>query len=361
MNMSSNVQGAVNNATMTELESEMIRDAARNFANSESPLSVVRAAEAGDWIAAKASWSKMANLGWFELLQHEEDEADGLVAACVIAEELGRAAYPMPFSEAAVLVLPLLAKHAADNVSLDAFNSGEQRAAIAMPLSGLPTSIDRLPQLSSDVSLMVNLLEDASLLVVPVLDKEQPCLALVHRPENGWQTKAMPDLANNSYSRIVVNELKNVELIPLEWESLAKAYDYFRLVTAAYIVGLASQATDLAVEYAKERIAFGKPIGSFQAVQQRLAESALELAAAHFLVREASVTAERLQIPMACIQVCEAGKKATFTAQQIWAGMGYTLEVDVQLFFRRARAYQLLLGAPWELRERIWDEVVPHS
>jgi alkylation response protein AidB-like acyl-CoA dehydrogenase len=65
-------------------------------------------------------------------------------------------------------------------------------------------------------------------------------------------------------------------------------------------------------------------------------------------------------VAAACIQVMEASKKATFTAQQVWGGMGYTLEVDVQLFFRRARAMQLLLGHPWELRQTVWEEIVPH-
>lgn len=360
MNMSTNVHGSESKITMTELEAEMIRDAARSFANTESSLSVVRAAEAGNWTSAQNSWAKMAELGWFELLQNKHDEAEGLIAACIIAEELGRVAYPMPFSEMNALILPLLAQHASDKVDINLFNTGKQRATIAMPIAGLPTSIDRLPKLSSGAVLIANQLEGTNLLLVPILDKEQPSLALYNCPENGWQSKAMPDLSNNSYSRVSIDNLECADIIPLEWEHLAKAYDYFRLITAAYIVGLASQATDLAVEYAKERIAFGKPIGSFQAVQQRLAESALELAAAHYLVQEASVTANRSQIPIACMQVCEAGKKATFTAQQIWAGMGYTLEVDVQLFFRRARAYQLLLGSPWELRERIWDEVVPH-
>jgi len=348
------------NASMTDLEAEMVRSAAQSFATTESPLTVVRAAEAGDWSLANQSWEKLAQLGWLEILQYSETESEGLISACVIAEELGRAAYPLPFSEIAVLALPLLAEYAQDNVDIESFNLGNKRVAFAIPSTGLPTKIERLAALDSNHVWIANQLEEAELLVVPTLQNGQPAIALINKPAKGWSSKAMPDLANNAYSRVSADDLANAVYLPVQWESLAKAFDHFRLVTCAYIVGLSSQASDMAVEYAKERIAFDKPIGSFQAVQHRLAESALELSAAHLLVREASVTGDRNQVSIACIQTCEAGKKSTFTAQQIWAGMGYTMEVDVQLFFRRARAYQLLLGTPWELRERVWDEVVPH-
>lgn len=348
------------NVAMTDLEAEMIRSAAQSFATTESPLTVVRAAEAGDWSSANQSWQKLAQLGWLEILQYSETESEGLISACIIAEELGRAAYPLPFAEVAVLALPLLAEYAEDKVDMESFSLGNARIAFAIPLTGLPTQVERLVSLDSDHVWIANQLEEADLLVVPTLKNGQPAIALVTKPTSGWSSNAMPDLANNAYTRISQDDLVDAEFVPVQWQSLTKAFDYFRLVTCAYIVGLSSQTTDLAVEYAKERIAFDKPIGSFQAVQHRLAESALELSAAHLLVREASVTGDRDQVAIACIQTCEAGKKSTFTAQQIWAGMGYTMEVDVQLFFRRARAYQLLLGTPWELRQRVWDEVVPH-
>lgn len=361
MNISNHLQNYDENASMTDLEAEMVRSAAQSFAVTESPLTVVRSAEAGDWTLANKSWAKLAQLGWLEMLQYVETESEGLISACIIAEELGRAAYPLPFAEVAVLALPLLAKYAEDKVDVESFSTGSKRVSFAIPLNGLPTKLERLPEFNSTSVWIANQLESAELLVVPALQNGQPVLALINKPTSGWNSTSMPDLANNAYSKFSPNDLVNAVYIPVQWESLAKAFDHFRLVTCAYIVGLSSQATDIAVEYAKERIAFDKPIGSFQAVQHRLAESALELSAAHLLVREASVTGDRNQVAIACIQTCEAGKKSTFTAQQIWAGMGYTMEVDVQLFFRRARAYQLLLGAPWELRERVWAEVVPHQ
>ncbi|NOZ42287.1 MAG: acyl-CoA/acyl-ACP dehydrogenase [Alphaproteobacteria bacterium] len=273
MSRSDNAQEFNNDGPTSAGEAEMIRNSARNFAHNESPLPVVRAAEAGNWTAARNSWTKLAALGWLELLQDEDAETEGLIAACIIAEELGRVAYPMPFAETAVLALPLLANFAANKVDIEAINRGAQKIAFALPLAGLPISADRLPRLAETPTLIANQLQDADLVLVPVQNNGQPALALAKRPDNGWHTTAMPDLANNSYSRVSIEDLKQAELIPLTWQAFARVFDNFRLVTAAYIVGLASQATDLAVDYAGERIAFGKPIGSFQAVQQRLAES----------------------------------------------------------------------------------------
>lgn len=360
MNLSNHVQNYDENAAMTDLEAEMVRSAAQSFATSESPLTLVRTAEAGDWSQINKSWEKLAQLGWLEILQYQETESEGLISACVIAEELGRAAYPLPFAEAATLALPLLAEYAQNKVDIESISLGNKRVAFALPLMGLPTKFERLAALDSDNVWIANQLDEAELLVIPTLQDGQPAIALINKPTSGWHSTPMPDLANNAYSRVSTEDLANAELIPVKWQSLSKAFDHFRLVTCAYIVGLSSQVADIAIEYAKERIAFDKPIGSFQAVQHRLAESALELSAAHLLVREASVTGDLSQVAIACIQTCEAGKKSTFTAQQIWAGMGYTMEVDVQLFFRRARAYQLLLGTPWELREKVWHEIVPH-
>lgn len=348
------------NSAMSQHEAEMIKDAARAFVKSESSLAVARKAEQGDWTQAHDSWVKLAELGWLELLRYPEERQMGVIASCLIAEQLGRGAYTMPFVESACVALPLLAKNFESLEQTAELCSGTKKVALAMPLSGLPQKASRLPELSESVQLTAYQLEHADLLLIPAQSGGESVLVLASRPEAGWDSKPMPDLSNNANSLVNISDLSQIQTVVVSWQSLHEAFECYRLATAAYIVGLASEAIDMAVEYAKERIAFDKPIGSFQAVQQRLAESTLELAAARLLVQEASVSGETIQVPMACMQACEAGTKATFTAQQIWGGMAYSMEVDVQLFFRRARAQQLMLGQPWEIRHRIWEDVVPH-
>jgi acyl-CoA dehydrogenase len=358
---------------MSEMEMEMVRDTARSFSREECKPSVVRAAEAGDWSAVRATWPRLAELGWLTLLAEGENESVGLTAACIIAEELGRAAYPLPFAELATVIVPLLSRYgspAQRQQFLEPLAAGKISAALAMPLSGLPGSAQDcmsvpVVQQGQALAWMANHLYDADLLFVPVRLHGAAHLAIFVRPPEGWKAPPMQDIANSSWSLVTTADLapERMTLIgdgAMTWEALRDVYESLRLVTAASVVGLAAEALDLTIAYAKERIAFGRPIGSFQAVQQRIAESALEVSAARLLMLEASIDCEPGHVAIACVQAAEAGKKATFTAQQIWGGMGYTLEVDVQLFFWRARAAQLLLGHPWQLHRKIWETVVPH-
>lgn len=356
---------------MSALEETMITDNASAFVQHECPASLVRAAEAGNWQPARATWPKLAELGWLELLVDDDSASIGLPAICLIAEQLGRAAYPLPFAELATMVLPLLSRHASAEQQRDLLPeliSGARSAAIAVPASGLANErkdCPRWPLTDQATTLIANHLSQADVLLVPVDTTSGLALLLLPRPAAGWQGKPLPDMANSSWSIVSQTDLNSAGAIligqgELTWDELAMAFERFRLATCASIVGLSAQALDLAIAYAKERIAFGKPLGTLQAVQHRLAEAAMEVAAARLLYQEASIEGNPGLIASACIQVAEAGKKATFTAQQVWGGMGFTLEVDVQLYFRRARALQLMLGHPWEAQEKVWTHLVPH-
>jgi len=364
----------------------MIEAGARDFARQECPLTVVRAAEGGDWTAAEAAWRRLAALGWLELMLPEALGEPGLAAVCTVSEELGRAAYPLAYPETAALIIPLLAAHGTPEqrqAYLPALRSGEQRAALAWPGGGMvygdspaagwPMAVadsrqgwrregasPPLPEyhLEGASPLLGYCLEGASLLLVPARLAAGVGLLLVERPAGGWQSRPEADMANSAWSPVPLGAHLRAELLgggALPPESLAGAFDRLRLALSAHAVGLAAEALDLAVGHARERVQFDRPIGSFQAVQQRLADSALEIAAARLLTLEASDAPAPATVAMACLQTGDAARKATYTAQQVWGGMGYTLEVDVQLFFRRARAVQLLLGQPWDLKARIWE------
>lgn len=128
------------------------------------------------------------------------------------------------------------------------------------------------------------------------------------------------------------------------------ALDEWRVLTAAALAGVARGALDLAVEYAKTRHQFGAPIGSFQAVQQRLADVAAAVDGARLLVDEAAwslgTQPERFPLlaPMAFAFAARTAADATAWSLHFHGGYGFMLEYDVQLFFRRAKAWTLVLG-----------------
>ena len=141
-------------------------------------------------------------------------------------------------------------------------------------------------------------------------------------------------------------------LILLSGQDAADAYELaiaeWQALTAAALVGLAGGALDLAVEYAKTRTQFGVPIGAFQALSHRLADSATSLEGARLLALEAAWSFEAdgaadappaALASMAFVFAAETAQEIVATSLHVHGGMCFAMETDVQLYFRRARAW----------------------
>jgi hypothetical protein len=131
-----------------------------------------------------------------------------------------------------------------------------------------------------------------------------------------------------------------------------RAVHRWEALTGAALVGLGARALDIGVSYVLERRAFGSLIGSFQSVTHRLADDATALDGARLLALEAAwaVDAGRRDADvLATMAALGAGEAAFSTAAhclQFHGGYGYTLEYDIQLYFRRAKAWSLVAGDP---------------
>jgi alkylation response protein AidB-like acyl-CoA dehydrogenase len=130
------------------------------------------------------------------------------------------------------------------------------------------------------------------------------------------------------------------------------AVDEWRVLTAGALVGLAGAALELGVDYAKQRHQFGVPIGSFQALAHGLADAATAVDGARLLAREAAWAADENEpdstalARMAFLFAARSAQQATAVALHVHGGYGFTLEYDIQLYHRRAKAWPLLLGDP---------------
>jgi len=118
------------------------------------------------------------------------------------------------------------------------------------------------------------------------------------------------------------------------------------VLLGAQAVGGAQYALDITVQYAKDRHQFDKPLGAFQALAHYMADAATAIDGAEVLVHEAAWAASTNRdlarlAPMAKLYACRTFRDTTATAQQIFGGMGFTLEFDIQLFFRRAKQLQI--------------------
>jgi alkylation response protein AidB-like acyl-CoA dehydrogenase len=166
-------------------------------------------------------------------------------------------------------------------------------------------------------------------------------------------------------------ELDRVRVTPADrigaagsgWTTWEAVRDDALILLAAWAVGAADRAQEIAVRYAKDRRQFGKPIGAFQAIAHYLADRQTELDGARTLVHEAAWarasgrSVARLA-PMAKLFACRVARDVTATAQQIFGGNGFTLDYDVQLYFRRAKALQLSWWSDRDLEELVAADVL---
>lgn len=302
---------------MTAQESESFGDAVAG---------VLRAHWGGPTAAASADlallWDQGAKHGWFEL-----GSAGALSAAMRAVRELGRVACPLPVMDGFVASC-LLA-----NVAplLSGIESGEIRVVVAMAKGSGATS-DYLEAVPSSTHVVLLRPESGSLE-----------LCAIH----GWVD--LPGVAVPNWSRVVLDEPQaSLDLSPSQ---LDEALSLLRLGLAGRAVGAAERAHEMAIEHAKSRHQFGRPIGSFGAVQQRTAECQIEIRAGNLLIEDA-VRSWEMSEPDAMLRaeiaVEHARSAAPFVqlgAQHTLGASGYFEEHEAPWLFRRVHADVARLGS----------------
>jgi len=147
------------------------------------------------------------------------------------------------------------------------------------------------------------------------------------------------------------------------WNTWTRVMFEANILLAAQAVGGCTQALDMTVEYSKERVQFDKPLGSFQALSHYMADAKTAVDGARLLTYEAAWAhsaarpVDRLA-PMAKLFACNTYRDTTAMAQQLFGGVGFTLDYDIQLFFRRAKALQLSWNDTARLEELVAQAVL---
>jgi alkylation response protein AidB-like acyl-CoA dehydrogenase len=130
------------------------------------------------------------------------------------------------------------------------------------------------------------------------------------------------------------------------WDTWSTALHEGIVLLAAQAIGGADRALEITVEYAKTRKQFDKPLGAFQALAHYMADTSTRIDGGRTLVYEAAWNHAQGRgvatlAPMAKLFACETYREGTRICEQIWGGVGFTIEYDIQLFFRRAKQLQL--------------------
>ncbi|HET6309897.1 MAG TPA: acyl-CoA dehydrogenase [Candidatus Nitrosotalea sp.] len=327
-----------------------IRNHFREFFSREVPVARVRAA--GDVGFDPELWRQLADLGalGMGLSTKRESRDSSVVELVLMSEELGRAIAPVPLIEATAAIR-LLSSCNAVSVRPLLKDAAAGRRITVLALNRLPPGGRQLVPGGAVADAVVGL--DGEDLVV-VTGKQPP----PHVPNQASAPLAWWDLSGSGGTRTVIASGKKAR------ELHAGALEEWRLLTAAALVGLSDAALRIATEYAKQRHAFGVPIGTFQAVSHSLVDSAiaieggrhLNLRAAWYLEHEPA--AARKLVPMAFAHACRAAYEAVTAAIHVHGAAGLLLESDIPLYFLRVRTWSVLAGDPQDELDSIADHLL---
>jgi alkylation response protein AidB-like acyl-CoA dehydrogenase len=315
-------------------EQQQLIEAFSAFYAKECPIELVRSAEPSGY--HPELWERLRAMGALDM---SVDEASGgwgasLLDLALVAEQHGRHLGPAPLIEAQVAAR-LLARSGSGSseAALDRARLPDRLTTLALhpPRDG---TLSLVP--SGAVADEVVFMDGDRLLCMEISDHRRPISTIGSMP--------VADIGVGSPGELEVGEQAR--------SNFEQARDEWLALTANAMVGIGSRALEIGVEYAKERHAFGVPIGSFQAVAHGLADAATGIDGSLLLAREAAWAAsedgERATqlAALACAFSAEAAREASYRSLHYHGGYGFMLEFDIQLYFRRAKAWPALFGEP---------------
>jgi alkylation response protein AidB-like acyl-CoA dehydrogenase len=361
-------------------EQQAIKSTARDFLASRYRSERVRELVNSEHGFEQSDWDEMAELGWPGLALPEEwgGQGLGIVELAVLFEEMGYALAPSPLfsNTVAGLALALCGSEDQRERLLRPLAEGRLRGTPALWDAGTPAAVG---------SFAMDAREEGDGIVlkgekVMVMDAAAADFFLVatsdgrrHVVERGAAGVTVTPQASVDLTRRLYSVRFDGVGVPAGNSLPADGADYypvfFRLCVAlaAESTGVAQRTMEMAVEYAKDRKQFGRPIGSYQAVSHRCAQMLLETENARSAVYGAAWTAdaEPESLPraasMAKAYASDAGWRVPDASIQVHGGIGFTWEHDLHLFLKRGRANASMFGdARWH-RERVADAVLAEA
>jgi alkylation response protein AidB-like acyl-CoA dehydrogenase len=363
-------------------EEEMVKNAAREFLEGECPPSLAREMEVDDLGYPPDLWRQMAQLGWLGMSLPESLGGQGLPVTYlgIIIEEMGRAIAPVPFHSTTVAALTIAADGTPEQQQsvIPKVCSGDSVLTWALTERDprfLPETIQTQATDQGDnfvingTKMFVdNFGASEKCLVVcrtsPASDSNQGLsLLLVNSSSAGITNIPLTTLAKDKQSQVIfenvsVPKANLMGQIDQGWPIAVAMIERATLLLCAQMVGATRKDAEMAIEYAKNRAAFGRPIGSFQSIQHLCADMTLWVDGAQMLTYEAlwkmdeglPFAVEISQAKSFCNDKCEAVVRSS---QVIHGGIGFMMEFDLHLWFRRVTSWTMRLGTSFEHRSKI--------
>ncbi len=370
-------------------EQDMLRDMVRGLCAEFSPLERVRELEDDPDGIARDLWQRFGELGLCGLMVPESAGGSGmnLIDGVVLYEELGRSLAPLPHYVSCVLSAGTIAEvgtPAQQDELLGGIASGDTIATVGWlePGGGYkPRGVQLAARSDGDGFVLdgtkahVQFAAAADLLVVLARTGNGDVdvdLFVVPSDASGLSIEQRLSISSDTqylvtFDRVPVPGTARLGVPDAPagagWPAWQQTMHAGAILAAAQAVGGAAYALETTVEYAKTRRQFDKALAEFQAISHHLADARTTLDGARLLVCEAAWahstgrSTERLA-PMAKLFACRTYRDITAMCQQVFGGIGFTVEYDIQLYFRRAKQLQLSWWDQATCEDRIADAVL---
>ena len=370
-------------------EQTMVRDTARAFLEAECPPALVRRMEKDPKGYCPDLWAKAADLGWQGIALPEAHGGSGLplVYLGLILQEVGRHVAPMPLHASTTAALALAEAAGPDlaGAVLPGVTAGETILTFAVQETDprLDPSAIRLTARAEGGSYV---LDGAKMFVdgfpaarhvlvlartaEPAPGREGLSLFLVDTDAAGLSEVPLVSTAKDRHSKLVFDGVRvpAARLVgPLHggWPVAERMIDIGTALLCTQMLGAARRDVEMGVEYAKMREAFGQPIGAFQSIQHMCADMLIWIDGGDLLTFEAlwkideglPFQVEVSQAKSFCNEKCLAAAR---TSQIIHGGIGFMMDLDLHLWYRRIAAWGMRLGTSFEHRARIAKALLDH-
>ena len=352
----------------------MLRMSAHNFLEKECPMTLVREMEEDEKGYSPELWRNMADLGWMGVVTPMEYGGieGNFLDLMVLLEEMGRTLLPGPFFSTVVLgVLPILA--AGNTAQKEAFLPKIANGEMILTLASTEESAlhDAAGIEARAIAEGEDYVINGTKLFVPnahvsdymvcaagtgdgISPDEGITLFLVDSKSPGISCSLLETIAADKQCEVIFDNVR----IPQEnllgelnkgWGVLEKITQQAAVANCALMLGGAYKVIEMTAAYAKERVQFGRPIGSFQAIQHKCADMATEIDGARYITYQAAWKISEglpsgMEASMAKAWVSEAYRRTCRQGHQVHGGIGFTEEHNMGLYFRRAKAMEIAFG-----------------
>ena len=361
-------------------DQEMLRSMAREFIEQETPRTFVRDMEEDDRGFTADMWQKIAQVGWLGLIVPEEHGGTGqnLVDLGILMEEVGHGVMPGPFFNTALTTVAILDAgtdaQKADYLPRIAAGDLIATTAILEPYSRLDANGINLEAAASGdgytlngTKMFVENAHAADLLLVAARTggsgEDGVTLLLVDAQSDGVSIDKLKTIATDNQCEVTFNGVSvpgaNVlGEVGNGWSVLRLLLQKGAALRCCQMVGALQEVLDMTVEYVKNRVQFGRPIGSFQAIQHYCANMATDVDGSRFITYQAiwrlgEGLPSDLEVSSAKAWVSDSAQRVAATAHQCHGAIGFTQEHDLQLFTRRLKAWEVSFGDGDYHRERV--------